>query len=389
VGVDGESIAEFEKDLKNNLYKLWNRMSSGSYLPPPVRTVAIPKSDGKQRLLGIPTVADRIAQMVVKIYLEPEVEPHFHPDSYGYRPGRSALDAVGAARQRCWRYDWVVDLDIKGFFDNLDHALLMKAVRKHTRCRWIILYVGRWLKAPAQLPDGALRHRDQGTPQGGVVSPLLANLFLHYAFDEWMRRSYPHLPFERYADDIIVHCVSGKQAQWIKDMIGTRLAECKLELHPEKTKIVYCKDRGRRGSYPNEKFDFLGFTFRPRMAKSRKGGYFISFLPAVSDKAAKAIRATMRSWHLHRASDKNLEDFSRMFNSILRGWINYYAGFYRSALYSIFQYFDRILVRWAMRKFRRLRDGQRRARQWLRRVAKRQSHLFAHWQWVPKQAAEQ
>ena len=230
-GVDGESIAEFERDLKKNLYKLWNRMSSGSYFPPPVRTVEIPKSDGGKRALGIPTVTDRIAQMVVKMYLEPLVEPHFHQDSYGYRPGKSAIQAVGLARQRCWRHDWVLDLDIKGFFDNLDHALLMRAVRKHTECRWIILYIERWLKAPAKLPDGTLMAREQGTPQGGVISPLLANLFLHYAFDVWMRRNYPAIPFERYADDIIVHGNSERQALWLKTIVARRLAQCKLELH--------------------------------------------------------------------------------------------------------------------------------------------------------------
>ena len=218
-GVDGESIAEFEKKLKNNLYRLWNRMSSGSYFPPPVRTVEIPKSNGGKRALGIPTVTDRIAQMVVKMSLEPAVDPHFHEDSYGYRPGKSATQAVGKARHRCWRYDWVLDLDIKGFFDNLDHALLMRAVCKHTDCRWIILYIARWLNAPMQSRDGSLVDRDKGTPQGGVISPLLANLFLHYAFDAWMRRKFPEIPFERYADDIIVHCKSEKQACWLKTTI--------------------------------------------------------------------------------------------------------------------------------------------------------------------------
>jgi RNA-directed DNA polymerase len=318
-GVDGESIAEFERDLTNNLYKLWNRMSSGSYFPPPVRTVEIPKSDGGKRVLGIPTVTDRVAQMVVKMYLEPLVEPHFHQDSYGYRPGRSATQAVGVARQRCWRIDWVLDLDIKGFFDNLDHALLMRAVRKHTDCRWIILYIARWLTAPAQLPDGTLVAREQGTPQGGVVSPLLANLFLHYAFDVWMQRNYPSIPFERYADDIIVHCKSERQALWLKTAVVRRLAQCKLELHPEKTKIVYCKDVDRTGDYPNESFDFLGFAFRPRGAKSRLGSYFVSFLPAVSKKAARSIRSVIWGWRLHRLSDKSLLDLSRMFNPIIRG----------------------------------------------------------------------
>ena len=241
-GVDGESIADFEGELKNNLYKICNRMSSGSYFPPPVRTVAIPKSDGGQRLLGIPTVSDRIAQMVVKMYLEPLLEPYFHPDSYGYRPNKSAIEAVGTTRQRCWRHDFVIDLDIKGFFDNIDHELLMRAVRKHTECQWVLLYVERWLKAPSQLNDGTTVPREKGTPQGGVISPLLANLFLHYAFDNWMRRNYPQNLFERYADDVVVHCKTELEAVKLKETLAERLAQCKLEIHPEKTKIVYCKD---------------------------------------------------------------------------------------------------------------------------------------------------
>jgi RNA-directed DNA polymerase len=371
-GVDGESIAEFERDLQNNLYKLWNRMSSGSYFPPPVRTVEIPTDSGGTRTLGIPTVADRIAQMVAKMYLEPLVEPYFHPDSYGYRPGKSAIQAVGVARQRCWRLDWVLDLDIKGFFDNLDNALLLRAVRKHTDCRW--------LKAPAQLPDGTQVVRDQGTPQGGVISPLLANLFLHYAFDVWLQRQYPVISFERYADDIIAHCKSEKQAFWLKDIVARRLAQCRLELQPEKTKIVYCKDDDRTGNYPQESFDFLGFAFRPQGAMSHTGNYFVGFLPAVSPKADKAIRATIRSWRLHRMSDKSLLDLSRMFNPIIRGWLNYYGSYYRSALYPLCNHLNRVLKRWAMRKFKRLRGRQRRAAYWLRGIKRQQPGLFAHWQ---------
>jgi RNA-directed DNA polymerase len=386
-GVDEISITEFERKLEDNLYKLWNRMSSGSYFPPPVRSVEIPKSSGGKRILGIPTVADRIAQTVVKMNLEPGLEPHFHQDSYGYRPGKSAIEAVGVARERCWRNDWVLDLDIKGCFDNLDHELLMRAVRRHTDCRWILLYIERWLKAPVQQPDGTLVQREKGVPQGGVISPLLANLFLHYAFDEWMRRNFPNVPFERYADDAIVHCKSERQAQWLKKSIGKRLAECKLELHPEKTKIVYCKDDDRRGNYPNEKFDFLGYTFRPRRSKNRWGKYFVNFSPAVSDKAAREMRRTMRSWRLHRRSDKNLDDLSRMFNPILRGWINYYGHYYKSALYPTFRVLDRTLVRWATRKYKRLRGHQRQATYWLGRIARQEPQMFAHWQMGLRPAA--
>lgn len=378
-GVDGQSITEFESNLSNNLYKLWNRLASGSYFPPPVRRVDLPKGDGRTRPLGIPTVADRIAQMVVKRYLEPEVDKHFHPDSYGYRPGKSALDAVGQARERCWRYDWVLDLDIKGFFDHLDHERMMRAVRKHTDCPWVLLYIERWLKAPVQMPDGTLVDRDRGTPQGGVISPLLANLFLHYTFDVWMQHNHPDIPFERYADDAVCHCRTEAQAQRLRQELEQRFAVCRLELHPQKTKIVYCKDDDRRGRYPQERFDFLGYTFRPRRSKNRWGKYFVNFSPAASAEAMRDFRRELRRWHLHTRSDKSLEDLSRRFNPVLRGWVNYYSRFYKSALYPTFQHLDRLLVRWAMRKYKRLRGHQRRAAHWLRRIARGQPNLFAHW----------
>jgi len=379
-GVDGETIEEFESSLKSNLYKLWNRMSSGSYFPPPVRVVEIPKESGGERPLGIPTVADRVAQMVVKMYLEPWIEPRFHPDSYGYRPGKSAVEAVGVARERCMRHGWVLDLDIRRFFDNLDHELMMRAVRKHTDSKWILLYIERWLKAPAQMEDGTCVSRHKGTPQGGVASPLLANLFLHYAFDEWMRRNNPGIPFERYADDIIVHCVSERQAKWLKVKIEGRLMKCGLELHPQKTKIIYCRDDNRRGSYQNESFDFLGYTFRPRRARNRLGGYFVAFIPAVSNKATREISGVMRSWRIHRWNEKTLEELSLFCNPVLRGWVNYYGQYYKSALYRVFNMLNRSLLRWVMRKYKRFRFHQRRATQWLRGIAKRQPELFAHWQ---------
>jgi RNA-directed DNA polymerase len=378
-GVDGQTIEEFEERLSDNLYKLWNRLSSGSYFPPPVRRVEIPKQDGGSRFLGIPTVSDRVAQMVAKMYLEPLVEPHFHLDSYAYRPEKSAIDAVRVTRERCWRFDWVLDLDIKGFFDNLDHELVLRAVGKHTSCKWILLYVERWLKAPMQLPDGMLCQRERGTPQGGVISPLLANLFLHYAFDVWMQRTHPNIPFERYADDIVAHCRTEEQANELWAAVSKRLAECKLELHPLKTKIVYCKDDDRRGNYPNEKFDFLGYTFRPRESKSRRGKYFTGFLPAVSQRASTSMRRIMRSWHLHRRSDKKLEDLGRMCNATITGWINYYGHFYKSALSEVFRPFNLTLTRWAMRKFKRFKGRPRRAVHWLGRVSRKERNLFAHW----------
>lgn len=379
-GVDDESIEDFERNLKDNLYKLWNRMSSGSYFPPPVRAKEIAKKSGGKRKLGIPTVADRIAQQVAKMKLEPELEPLFHADSYGYRPGKSALDAVGQARERCWRNDWVLDLDIKGFFDNLDQDLLMRAVKKHAKDRWVVLYIERWLKAPMQEEDGRLTPRAKGTPQGGVASPLLANLFLHYALDRWLAANYPQVTFERYADDGIVHCRTERQAQEVRKAIAARLQNCGLELHPEKTKIVYCKDDLRRRTYPNEKFDFLGYSFRPRRSKNRKGKFFINFSPAVSNKAAKTIRDKIRSWNLPRRSDKSLADLSRMFNPIIRGWLQYYGRYYRSALYPTMRALDRDLALWAKRKYKKLHGHLRRATHWIACISSRDPGLFAHWQ---------
>jgi len=389
-GVDQQSLEDFEKDLKNNLYKIWNRMSSGSYLPPPVRLVEIPKGQGGTRPLGIPTVADRIAQMVAKTYLEPLLEPHFHPDSYGYRPGKSALDAVGAARQRCWRQAWVIDLDIKGFFDNLDWELLMRAVRHHTKLPWIILYVQRWLAAPVQHADGRLEARTKGSPQGSVISPLLANLFLHYALDEWMRRNYPRVLFERYADDVVIHAATRSQAESLLEAVRNRLKKCHLEVHPEKTKIVYCQDSDRKGAYDHIQFDFLGYTFRPRRAKNRWGKPFVSFLPAVSNKAAKKIRATIRDWRLGATrNNQSLEDIAQFVNPYVRGWVNYYGRYYRSALNPILRHLERSLVYWVRRKLKRYRRHQRNATHWLGRLARREPTLFYQWQIGIRPAIEQ
>ena len=379
-GIDDESLEAFEANLKNNLYKIWNRMSSGSYFPPAVKAVEIPKKSGGKRILGVPTVADRVAQMVAKIYFEPTVEPYFHPDSYGYRPGKSAVDAIAITRQRCWRNDWVFEFDIKGLFDNIDHQLLMKAVRKHTDNPWVILYIQRWLKASFQMPDGTIKERTKGTPQGGVISPVLANLFLHYAFDMWMVRNHPTKSFARYADDGIAHCRSLKEAEQLRNSLKERFAECGLELHPEKTRIVYCKDDDRRGEYPETKFDFLGYTFRPRRSKNKYGKHFINFTPAISNKAKTAIRQTIRGWRMHLKPDKTIEDLSRMFNPIIRGWINYYGRFYKSEMYSILRHVDRALVRWVRKKYKRYRNHQRRATYWLGKIANREPKLFAHWQ---------
>jgi len=378
-GADGQTIEAFGMDLENNLYKLWNRLSSGSYFPVAVMRVEIPKGDGRMRPLGIPTVTDRIAQMVAKQLIEPELEKHFHLNSYGYRPGKSALDAVGKARERCWKSDWVLDLDIKGFFDNIDHELMMRAVRTHVKEKWVLLYIERWLKAPIEMQDSTLEFPQKGTPQGGVISPLLANLFLHYAFDQWMAREFPEVPFERYADDAVCHCKNKAQAEQLKHELEVRMKEVGLELHSEKTKIVYCRDDDRRGNYPEISFDFLGYTFRPRRSKNRWGKYFINFTPAIGNKAAKAIRQKSRDWNWPLRSDKRLEDLALMFNPIIQGWINYYGRYYKSALYPTLKCLERRLVMWATRKYKCLRNHRRRAAQWLNRIARKQPYLFAHW----------
>jgi RNA-directed DNA polymerase len=389
-GVDGQSLGVFEQDLKDNLYKLWNRMSSGSYFPPPVRLVEIPKASGGTRPLGIPTVTDRVAQTVVKMVLEPEVEPRFHPDSYGYRPHKSALEAVGVARKRCWRTDWVIDLDIKAFFDSLDHELVMRAVARHTAEPWVLLYIERWLRAPMQMADGTTVPRTKGTPQGGVISPLLANLFLHYAFDIWMARTFPTIEFERYADDALVHCVSREEAERVLEAIRTRFAECGLELHPMKTRIVYCKDDDRRGGHGEVKFDFLGFTFQPRRAKNRWGKYFVSFLPAISTKAATAVRSTIREWRLAATrNNQTLEDLARVTDPVIRGWMSYYGRFYRSRCVQVLRHLNDALVVWVCRKYRRFRRRERAAVHWLGNIARRDPQLFVLWRLGVKPAAGQ
>jgi RNA-directed DNA polymerase len=383
-GVDGQSVEQFEQDLKGNLYKLWNRMSSGCYFPPPVRMVEIPKPGGKGvRVLGVPSVADRIAQTVAAMALEPEVEKIFHPDSYGYRPRKSALDAVGACRERCWRTDWVIDLDIKGFFGNLDHDLVLKAVAHHTDQKWVLLYVRRWLKAPLQRPDSTLAARDRGSPQGSAISPLLANLFMHYAFDAWMGREFPAVRFERYCDDVVVHCRSEGQARLVRDAIAKRMAECGgLQLHPEKTRIVYCKDGRRRGSYEHTSFTFLGYRFRVRKVRTRHGDYFFGFNPAISDEAAKRIRAQVRAWRLHLRSGWSLKELAQEVNMTVRGWINYYGRFYPSALCPSLNRINDYLVRWVVQKYKRYRGKWRRAREALRKAEKLYPLLFAHWKLV-------
>jgi RNA-directed DNA polymerase len=386
-GVDGQTLEQFESDWKSNLYKVWNRMSSGSYFPPPVRAVSIPKKNGGERILGVPTVSDRIAQMVVKQLIEPDMEAIFLSDSYGYRPGKSALDAVGVTRERCWKYDWVLEFDIKGLFDNIDHGLLLKAVRKHVTCDWALLYIERWLTAPMER-DGVRTERTRGTPQGGVISPILANLFLHYTFDVWMKRMYPDLPWCRYADDGLVHCRSEKEAATLKAALQARLAECHLELHPTKTKIVYCKDVKRKANYPNVTFDFLGYCFRPRLVKNTwNHKLFWGFNPAISPSALKNIRSTIKGLKLRRQLQLSLADIAQRLNPLLRGWIEYYGRYTPSALQPMYRHVDLTLLGWVRRKFKRLATHKTQAYGFLATLARENVDLFVHWHLCQKAAS--
>lgn len=323
-------------------------------------------------------MGDRIAQMVVKQRLEPLLEPKFDDSSYGYRPGRTAHDAVRVARKLCWKHDWVLDLDIQGFFDNIDWKLLMKAVRKHAKDGWVALYIKRWLQADVIMPDGKVQKREKGTPQGGVISPLLANLFLHYAFDTWMKRHHPEVRFERYADDIICHCDSQAQAEALKAELQSRMAECGLQLHPEKTRIVYCADAHRRQKGEQCRFDFLGFTFKPRNAGGR-GKVFTTFTPAVSDKALARIRQEVRSWKLSRRGAESLEQVCDDIRPKVQGWMNYYGEYRKSTLYRALRVVDLHLVQWARRKYKRLARSRDKVWKWLKGLQSRMPRLLPHW----------
>jgi RNA-directed DNA polymerase len=374
-GVDGQDLEQFEADLRGNLYKIWNRMSSGTWFPPPVLAVEIPKPHGGGvRVLGVPTVADRVAQTVVAMYLEERADHRFHLDSYGYRPKKSAHQALQACRQRCWKYDWVIDLDVQKFFDTVPWDLVVRAVRAVTDCRWVLLYVERWLRAPLERPDGVLEQRSKGTPQGSAVSPILANLFMHYAFDTWMAREFPGCPFERYADDAIVHCTTRRQAEQVLSGIAQRMGEVGLTLHPEKTRIVYCKDGRRREKHEHTSFTFLGYAFRGRGARSRTGRIFSGFLPAISPEALKAKSVELRRMRIHRRTDLSLDDLARWLNPIVSGWINYYGRFYRTALDPLLK---RINV-YLRRKYKRLRTHKRFSKWWTGLLS-RQPGLFTHW----------
>lgn len=380
-GVDGESLQMFEDRLSDNLYKVWNRLSSGTYFPPPVKEVEIPKADGRTRKLGIPTVSDRVAQMVVKDYLEPRLESVFHENSFGYRPRRNAHDALSRARRNCWLFNWVIDLDIKGFFDNIDHEKLLLAVGRHVEEKWVIMYIKRWLTAPVQDKSGVLfAKQGKGTPQGGVISPLLANLFLHYAFDQWLELKHKGMPFERYADDVIIHCKTRQQAEQVLDELKQRMRDCGLELHPEKTKIVYCKDHKRTGSHQHVKFDFLGYTFKPRPSRSKKDGFmFLGFDLSMSVSSGKRILETIRQSRFHRWTSNTIEGIAAEFNPKWRGWISYYGRFRPSGMSFIIFAFHKRLIKWLINKYKSLRNNLGKVYGMLRRIQKRHPALFETW----------
>lgn len=380
-GIDGIDLVEFEKHLNNNLYKIWNRMSSGSYFPSPVLAVEIPKKSGGTRRLGIPTIADRIAQMVARMYVEPVVEPIFHEDSYGYRLNKSALDAVAKARERCWRYDYVIELDVKGLFDNIDHGLLLKVVERHVKEEWIRLYIRRWLRTPFVTVQGEIIERTSGTPQGGVISPVLANMFLHYVFDMWMDRKYKTAPFERYADDAVIHCNTEQGALELKEALTERMKECGLELHPLKTRIVYCKDRDRTKTYPITEFDFLGYTFKEVCIKCRDGKIRNNFVASVSKKSCKSFRDKIKSMEIHKKTGCKINMIAEELNPTIRGWINYFGKFNASAMKFSLDCVDRRLIKWAMCKYKRFRGRRRLAENWLSQIKKREPVLFAHWKY--------
>jgi RNA-directed DNA polymerase len=372
------SIGDFEERLDDNLYKLWNRMSSGTYFPPPVKAVPIGKPDGGVRWLGVPTVADRVAQAVVAMRGGIDAETFFAGSSYGFRPGRGALDAVGAARENCWRFDWVVDLDIAKFFDTVDHGLLMRCVEWRGWPRWAVIAVGRWIAAPARMPDGEVRARREGTPQGGPVSPLLANLFLHVVFDAWMAREFPDCPFERYADDVIVHARTKRRALGLVAAIGARMAECGLGLHPEKTKVVYCRDANRKGGgWPQTRFVFLGFEFRARVAKGRYG-LFDLFSPAIDPAKRKALAAEIRSWRLAKRTGTRIEALAAWVNQRVRGWIAYYGAFAPHEVARVLKYLNSKLFKWMRNKWG-ITSAKKALARWRRLTAER-PHLFHHWQ---------
>lgn len=380
-GVDELSMSEYDMQRHKHLYKVWNRLASGSYYPPPVLQVEIPKKNGTTRKLGIPTISDRVAQRVVRNQIEGRLESIFHPRSYGYRPNRSAHQALAQVRENCRKYDWVIDLDIKNFFDDIDHPKLLKALSRHVDEKWVLLYIERWLKAPLQLQSGRLVERTKGTPQGGVISPLLANLFLHYALDVWFGKEHLEVDFVRYADDMVINCSTESQAEHILKRIKTRLEDCGLTLHPEKTKIVYCKDYRRQRHYRSVKFDFLGYSFQPRTTKSKRTGkLFLGFDCALSIQSRSRIFEQIRKMKIPRMQCRSIVGIAHHLNPKLRGWIRYFGRYRGYSLSKVFYILRIKLVRWARYRYKRYRNNLTAAYQWLDRVRSQFPNLFYHWQ---------
>ncbi len=377
-GIDHESIEMFNEDMAKNLYRLWNRMTSGSYFPPAVRTVFIPKKQGGKRPLGIPTVGDRIAQGVVKDYLEPAMENIFHPNSFGYRPGKSAHDALAQCRKNCFEFAWVIDVDIKGFFDNISHEIMLQLLKGHTQEKWVLMYVERWLKAGVEQEDGSIAGRTKGTPQGGVISPLLANLYLHHAFDKWMDGNNPRNPFERYADDIVIHCRSKEEAEEILQKLEEQMGRYELTLHPEKTKIVYCKNDRRTKTHDHESFTFLSYTFQPRKSRSAVGAMFLGFACAISKSAKASIRAVIKAIFRADYDGQTLEMLAKTLNPKIRGWINYYTRFRRSEGLQVFNYLNEQIRIWIARKYK-IRYYYAVVQKY-KTIQEAKPQLFYHWQ---------
>ena len=382
-GVDQISMEEFDAQRSKHLYKLWNRLASGSYFPPPVKEVEIPKKDGKVRKLGIPTIGDRVAQMVVKEYLEARFEKIFSPNSYGYRPEKSAHQALEKVRQNCRKTDWVIDLDIKGFFDNIDHERLMLAVQKHVPEKWCLLYIQRWLTMPVQTKSGELiQKQGKGTPQGGVISPLLANLFLHYAMDKWLEQNHPNVEYVRYADDAILHCRTKTEAEQTLAALDERMKACGLELHPEKTKQVYCRDYRRQDTYETVKFDFLGYSFQPRSTKSKQTGkLFLGFDCAISISSKKRIADKLEDLKIDRLNFKSIVGVALYLEPFIRGWINYYGKYRITELKPVFLLLRQRLVWWARKRYKRYKTNMVKAYRWLDRVQKQFPNLFYQWRY--------
>lgn len=381
VGIDQQSWADFDKEPERNLYVIWNRLASGSYHPQPVREVEIPKKDGSKRKLGIPTLRDRIAQQVVKDYMEKRIDKLFHENSYGYRPLKSAHQAIEQVRQNTFGFDWVLDMDISKFFDEVDHDLTLKAVSHVMEEKWVLMYVERWLKMPVQKQDGTVEPKQgKGTPQGGVISPLLANLYLHFAMDKWLSKHYPTVRFVRYADDVVIHCSTHQQAEQVKEALINRLAEVKLRVNESKTHIAYCKDYRRKGSHDKVKFEFLGFSYQPRARKSKRDGKnFMAFTAEISQTNKKRIIQTIRELGAWRDTRVEIQSIADQLNAKLRGWINYYGLYSKRSLRWTLLKVEERLIKWLKKKHK---AGTRKAIAKLKVIRRENPELFYHWKIV-------